>query len=108
MLLGTILAAMLGTNPVSASQSGVGPNAAVLAKVYFHSEQELGQLATELDLWEVHHPQGYVLALLYPAEITRLRSAGWQVEISPESTASLRLPSLAVPFQLTGIQDFPC
>lgn len=99
---------MLGTNPASASQSGVGPNAAVLAKVYFHSEQELGQLATELDLWEVHHPQGYVLALLYPAEITRLRSAGWQVEISPESTASLRLPSLAVPFQLTGIQDFPC
>lgn len=108
LLLGTILAAMLGTNPASASQSGVGPNAAVLAKVYFHSEQELGQLATELDLWEVHHPQGYVLALLYPAEITRLRSAGWQVEISPESTASLRLPSLAVPFQLTGIQDFPC
>src|SRR3989304_1953180 len=64
----------------------------VVARVYFASLAELNQLATRLDVWEVHHAAGYLVALLRPGETTTLRQAGYRVEIDAGKTADLGRP----------------
>jgi hypothetical protein len=98
-----IIAGLVGANPGS---GGEGAAASVgrgeLAKVYFHSEPDLNQLAARLDVWEVNRPEGYVLAMVTPAQLSDLQGAGWQVK-------PVRTPALpAAGPQASGIAGFPC
>jgi len=59
--------------PASAFQAG---EQRVVARVYFTSLDDLNRLAASLDVWEVHHAEGYLVALLTPAQSTALEQAG--------------------------------
>jgi carboxypeptidase T len=106
LLLIALTAGLAGTSPASAGQSTPASPVPVLTKVYFHSEGELNQLAAHLDVWEVHRPEGYVLARLTPAQLSDLKDAGWQVEIV--SYPALPAASGTVTPQSGGIPGFPC
>ena len=101
LIFAAIIAGLVGAGQKAVASGGAGE----LAKVYFHSEQELNQLATRLDVWEVHRPQGTLLALVSPAQFSDLQSAGWQVELA-ETPA---LPAAGIAEQQSGsIPGFPC
>ncbi len=61
----------------------------VVARVYFEDSDQLNQLAAELDIWEVDHGDGSVVARLTPEEQRGLIDAGLQVSVLPERTAEM-------------------
>ena len=64
-----------------------------LARIYFSSQAELQQLAATLDVWEVNHGSGYVLALIRPAQQRELEDRGVTVAPDPERTQAMRAAS---------------
>jgi len=108
----TLILVLITATASSALASRPGSTATidgpVVARVYFASLADLNQLATRLDVWEVHHAAGYLVALLRPGETTALRQAGYRVEIEAEKTADLGRPHEPIPGQVSGIPGFPC
>ena len=91
--------------PASAFQAG---EQRVVARVYFTSLDDLNRLAASLDVWEVHHAEGYLVALLTPAQSTALERAGYLIEIDAEKTAELSGVRPALPGQVSEIPGYPC
>src|SRR4030066_72495 len=52
-----------------------------VVRVYFENQSELEQLARTLDILEVNHVEGYLVALLSPQRLAELEKAGYRVEI---------------------------
>ena len=67
-------------NPQSQSVS----QAPIVARVYFSSLDELNWLAGWLDVWEVNHAAGYILAVLSPQDQQSLLQNGFRIEIDTE------------------------
>jgi uncharacterized membrane protein/murein tripeptide amidase MpaA len=84
------------------------PENPVVAVIYFNDNTELNQLATVLDIWEVHHDQGYLIALLSPEKFASLQGSGYRMEIDEEKTALLNNPLQMLPGQVDGIPGYPC
>ncbi len=84
------------------------PSQPVIARVYFTGPGELNSLTQFLDVWEIHHAQGYLLALLAPAEWEALVRAGYRLEIDVPKTRLLNTPATYLPGQASGIPGFPC
>jgi carboxypeptidase T len=80
----------------------------VVARVYFADWEALNRLAGELDVWEVHHEEGYLLALLRPDQRAALLRAGYRVEIDEAKTALLARPLHPLVGQMAGIPGYPC
>src|SRR3990172_3266246 len=108
----TLILILITTTASSALASRPGATATlegpVVARFYFASQADLNLLATRLDVWEVHHAAGYLVALLRPGETTTLRQAGYRVEIDADKTADLGQPRKPIPGQVSGIPGFPC
>ncbi|OGO70164.1 MAG: hypothetical protein A2Z49_00205 [Chloroflexi bacterium RBG_19FT_COMBO_56_12] len=108
----TLILILITTTASSALASRPGATATiegpVMARVYFASQADLNLLATRLDVWEVHHAAGYLVALLRTGETTTLRQAGYRVEIDADKTADLGQPRKPIPGQVSGIPGFPC
>jgi carboxypeptidase T len=80
----------------------------VIARVYYAGQAELAELAAQLDVWEVHPEEGYLLALLSPDEEQELLQAGYRVVVDETRTAELNAAHPALPGQTSGIPGFPC
>jgi len=80
----------------------------VVAWVFFANLKDLNRLADELDVWEVYHAEGYLVARLHPDQFTALLQAGYRVEIDEAKTALLDRPWQFLPSQATGIPGYPC
>src|SRR3990170_284697 len=108
----TLILILITTTASSALASRPGATATIEgpvgARVYFASQADLNLLATRLDVWEVEHAAGYLVALLRPGETTTLRQAGYRVEIDADKTADLGQPRKPIPGQVSGIPGFPC
>ncbi len=59
----------------------------VVCRVHYESREVLNVLASELDIWEVHHDLGYAVAGMSRREYDQLRAQGYRVEIDDEKTA---------------------
>lgn len=79
----------------------------LVVRVYFADRADLGNLTGELDVWEVHHGQKFVVALVYPTQYEALLALGYRVEIDEGRTASLAHPRRA-PEQTAGIPGYAC
>jgi carboxypeptidase T len=79
---------MLALWPVAAAAQELDPSI-VLARVHFADWRQLNAVAGELDIWEVHHDQGYFVAALTAADVARLRLAGMQVTPTAEFTPAI-------------------
>jgi len=99
-LLGTLTHALAMDPP-----SRQGP---VVAQIFFPDQETLNRLARELDIWEVDHEAGRLLALLHPDQQVALLRAGYRMEIDEQRTAMLGRPLRASADQATGIPGYPC
>ena len=76
LLLACLLGLAIGAASGSQALADTPPDQAVVARVDYRSRANLETLAAELDIWEVHHDQGYLIALLQPEDFARLSEAG--------------------------------
>ncbi|MEK6195031.1 MAG: M14 family zinc carboxypeptidase, partial [Deltaproteobacteria bacterium] len=65
-------------------------------------------LANSVDIWEVNHEEGYVVAYLTSTEYQELISMGFTVVIDQERTSHIRNNLQLSPDQTGGIPGFPC
>jgi PKD repeat protein len=81
----------------------------VVAQVSFNSTDDLNQLASYLDIWEVNHEAGYLVAMLSPEQYATLQQAGYRTVIDQAKTASLYQLNVLLPGQgLDSIPGYPC
>lgn len=104
------LAAMSSSaaSPASGGTSLAVPAGAVVARVFFADRADLAALSERLDIWEVRHAEGLLVARLKPAELVDLVQRGYRVEIDADRTAQLDVPSTPLPGQTAGIPGYPC
>ncbi len=93
--------------PGRVQAAGPDEDTPVVAAVYA-DPQALAALGSELDIWEVHPAQGYVVAMLWPAQVTDLRARGYRVVLDEVKTAALTRPQRMLPAQTMGIPGYPC
>lgn len=85
--------------------SGQGP---LVARVFFADQEDLNELAREIDIWEVNHAQGYLVAPLSPERYAALQQAGYRIEVDQAQTALLDRPLRPLSGQTSGIPGYPC
>jgi hypothetical protein len=90
------LALLLTLSPVSAQTEHGLP----LMRIHFTSPAQLDRLAATVDVWEVNHAAGYVLAPLTLAEERSLGRAGFVLSLDETRTALAR--AQAAPSMATG------
>ena len=116
LLLGAVFIAFLGwTRPALGQAPHTGSTAAdplparlepELWRVSFSDEQELNQLSAQFDVWEVHHADKYIVALIPPRQAEFLVQNGWTLQnISVPSTTTALSSS---PLVSGRIPSFPC
>ena len=93
---------------ISPSAVAPPPSGPVVARVYYSDRPNLDQLASQVDIWEVHPDQGYLLTMLSPQKYTALSQAGYRLEIDATRTTRLNQPLQLLPGQTSGIPNFPC
>lgn len=80
----------------------------LVLRLFFSDFSTLNRLAGYLDIWEVNHEQGYLVAMVSSGTYDALRLAGYRVEIDQERTARLGKANSPLPGQTAGIPGFPC
>jgi len=91
-----------------AAGNSINGHSPVVAHLYFSSKAELDRLAAELDIWEVHPKEGYLIAMLSQAQASSLAQSGQRLEVDLERTALLNQPNTPLPGQVLGIPGYPC
>jgi len=61
----------------------------VVVRLYVRDLDHLNAVAGQLDIWESHPDDLYVIAAVRPAQLHWLQDLGYRVEIDPEKTALL-------------------
>lgn len=107
LLLGTLGFLPPAAMPVHAAPEGE-PLSLVVARVFYQTDVKLAELAQWLDIWEVQHDDGVLLALVSLEEVQSLQAAGYQVEIDLAQTAKLYEVRQPLPGQTEGIPAYPC
>lgn len=94
--------------PVTAHADGPGEEQPRRARVFFSNGVGLNRLAGQLDVWEVHRDEGYLVTWLTPAQAAVWEAAGWRVVLDPPQEPQLFLPRLMLSGQQQGIPGFAC
>lgn len=68
-----------------------------MAHIPFESREQLQALTAELDVWEVHHGAGYLVALIRPEQYVSLMASGYRLRIDEQRSA-----------HPNAIPDYPC
>ena len=109
VLISIWLATLASTAFAQDARQTPPPDSPVVARVYFADRADLDWLAIELDVWQVNHAEGYLLALLSPAQYELLAQAGYRLEVDARRTAELTQPRQALPGQGPDtIPGYPC
>jgi len=61
----------------------------IVVKFYFQDREHLTQVTWYMDIWEVHHDQGYAVAQVYEHHYQDLIQLGFDVEVDEEKTAMM-------------------
>ncbi|RMF51279.1 MAG: peptidase M14, partial [Anaerolineae bacterium] len=84
------------------------PQTPFVGRIAFHSRTQLAALSAELDVWEVHPQEGYLLAALTPVQAADLQARGYTIQADSAKTALLTQPPQEIPYQVSGIPGYPC
>jgi len=107
LTLGAAPASPVTTAPAQAGTEGPEQGSAV-ARVYFSTPDQLAMLTSHLDVWEVNHAEGYLVALLTADDQTSLAQGGYRIVVDEKKTAELFRPRQPLPGQINGIPGYPC
>ncbi len=81
---------------------------AVVVRIDFTNRDGLATLTGALDIWEVHHDEGYVIALITQDQWAWLRLLGYTVTLDETRTAELNRPLVRSAGQTQGIPGYAC
>ena len=109
-LLAVIVAPLLAAPVVtpSAMTAVTIPSQPTVVRIYFHTPEQLGELTSTLDVWEVHHQDGYLIALVSPVKFVVLTGQGYTIEIDEVKTAQVNEVRVPLPGQVNAIPGYPC
>ena len=79
-----------------------------MVRAAFHDRSQVDRLAAEIEPWEVHHDQRYIVVDVDRAGWQRLVELGFVPEVDPVRTADMLRPRVRLPGQVAGIPGFPC
>jgi carboxypeptidase T len=79
-----------------------------VVQIYFEDRQQVNELASWLDLWEVRHDEGYLVTEVTRFEYEQLLAQGYRVEVDEKLTELINRPMEYLPGQISGIPGFPC
>ena len=105
ILVLTLIAGLF--NPVAVQAEDASPER-VVVRIHFTSTDQLNELAARLDVWEVHHQEGYLVALIRQADLVLYPRQGYRVEIDQAKTIEVNTPRQALPGQINGIPGYLC
>lgn len=80
----------------------------ILVRINFEDLDQLNQLVSRYDVWEIDHDFGFLIAFLQQEEILELKASGFKVEIDHERTSQLDQTKQLLPDQISGISGYPC
>lgn len=80
----------------------------IVAKVYFSDRDDLNGFAGFLDIWEVNHREGYLVAGLTIDQHESLHRQGYRLEIDQEKTAWINRPFEPSVDKVSGIPGYLC
>lgn len=79
-----------------------------VVRAYFDSRGQVERLAAQLEPWEVHHNQGYLVALVDKTQYRWMLTLGFRLEVDLALTDEFTLPHALLPGQVNGIPGYPC
>jgi len=111
MLLSMVSSA--AATPLSAATTDQQDNQSqienLVVRIYFTTQEELNQLTSRLDILEVNHEAGFILAILSVEGYSSMQQAGYRMEVDEDKTRLLNKPFMALPGQgVDTIPGFPC
>lgn len=80
----------------------------MVARIYFIDRNDLKKLTGSLDVWEINHREGYILAAIRPYQYMRLLEKGYRIEVDDEMTISANQVLEYPPAQISGIAGYSC
>jgi len=85
------------------------PQEPVVVQLLYKNTENLNQLASYLDIWEVDHNTRYLVAMLTPEQYISLKQAGYQITIDQAKTDLITQPRFPLPDQgIDTIPGYPC
>jgi len=100
LLSGPVASGQSQSPPSSLSlrdQTTVSPTEPVVVRLYVKDKEHLDAVAGELDIWETHPKEKYVVAAVTPSQYTWLESLGYQLEIDTGKTDVLGIQAVLDP-----------
>jgi PKD repeat protein len=93
------LALLVGSGALAAQAFSPPPpaDAPSIVRLYVRDRDHLNEVAGELDIWETHPTEKYVVAAVTPAQYRWLESLGYQLEIDAEKTSLLGIQAALDP-----------
>jgi hypothetical protein len=79
-----------------------------VVRAYYSDPLLPRQLASRLELWEVHPDQGYLVAEVDRETYEWMQSAGFRLEVDARLTREMQQPLIPLPGQVSGIPAYPC
>jgi len=104
LTVGTMIPAPAAEGPPTATPT----QEPFVATIFFTHTDQLSQLAATLDVWEVDHQQGFLIAQLSAAQLRDLRQAGYRLAVDQAKTAQLHQPMRPLAGQTEGIPGYAC
>lgn len=104
-LLLVILTPGLALAVVAGPPPGDGP---WVVRATFQDRDQVDRLAAEIEPWEVHHAERYIVVAVDRAGWHLLVDLGFVPEIDAVRTSEMLRPRVKLPGQVSGIPGFPC
>jgi hypothetical protein len=84
------------------------PQSPIVVRIDFEDREDLAILSGTLDIWEVNHAEGYVIAMITPDQWSWLKLLGYPVTMDEIRTAELNRPRQREAGQTAGIPGYAC
>lgn len=91
-----VVVGFLGPQPAAGIPSP-DPTSTVVARVHYADQEDLNAIAGQLDIWEVHREEGYIVAAVPPAQYQWLSDLGYEIEVDAEETQKLGIQAALDP-----------
>jgi hypothetical protein len=107
-LLSLTVGLTLQAQPAPAAQDPILEYDFVVVRAYFSDRQQVADLASWKEPWDVNYEEGFLTVDVTPAEYEQLEAAGFRLEVDWEQTIELNEPRQPLAGQGGGIPGFPC
>jgi len=80
----------------------------MIVRIKYRNIEEFSELINTLDVWEVHHDQSYIIALVSQEKLINLKESGKLVEVDYRRTSQINNRMIYSNGQVHGIPGYSC